>query len=173
MNNKRFAWLILWITIGLNTLQAQTNKRQFSPEAFKQKLENYITKNAGLTEEEAQAFFPIYREMKQKQGELMKQIRQLKKDARKEDTTVDKCKSILTQIGKLKTESAEVEATYYLKIAEVVSPQKVVKAIIAEDKFHRESLTRMNRPNGSNKGEGKDDSQHRMRKVRPAQQANQ
>ncbi|MCM1109484.1 MAG: hypothetical protein NC388_10645 [Clostridium sp.] len=173
MNNKRFAWLILWIAISLNTLQAQTNKKQFSPEEFKQKLENYITKNAGLTEEEAKAFFPIYSEMKQKQGELMKQIRQLKKNARKEETKDSEYSSIVSQINKLKIESAEVEAKYYLKICKSVSPKKVFEAMRAEDKFHRESLRRMNRPNNSLKHEGKNDSQHRMRKVRPAQQANQ
>ena len=38
--------------------------RGFNKQEFRQRVENYITKEANLTEEEAKAFFPIYNEYK-------------------------------------------------------------------------------------------------------------
>ena len=63
------------------TMMAQPQQRgKFNPEMYKAKLESYITGEAGFTPAEAQAFYPIYHEMKDKQRQLQRRIFWLKKN---------------------------------------------------------------------------------------------
>ena len=63
--------LILWLTMMLScAAYAQQWGQQpgrFDPQRFQKELEQFITKEAGLTPKEAAAFFPVYREMMNKQ----------------------------------------------------------------------------------------------------------
>ena len=139
-----FSFLLLGIA-----LMAQPQQRgKFNPQEFKAKLESYVTAEAGFTQSEAQAFYPIYFEMKGKQRGIQRKIFQLKKNA--PQTGADKDYSLIIQkIKDLGVEMAQLEVTYYKKLCQVVSPQKVYKAMCAEDQFHRKMLEDMggqNRP---------------------------
>ena len=48
--------------------------QKFSPEKYQADMEQYIAKEAGLTPQEASAFFPLFREMQQKQRALYNQM---------------------------------------------------------------------------------------------------
>ena len=61
------------------SLSAQEQKK-FSPEKFQADMEQYITKEAELTPEEAERFFPLYREMQQKQRKIYNQMKQARKN---------------------------------------------------------------------------------------------
>ena len=88
-------FLIIYLSAFL--LMAQNQQRgKFNPQEFKAKLENYITQEANLTTSEAQAFFPIYFEMKGKQRQLQRQIYRIKNNA-PADNANDKDFSIAIQ----------------------------------------------------------------------------
>ena len=57
------AVLMLMVVLSIKAEEQQ----KFSPEKFQAALEQHITNEAGLTPEEAAKFFPLYREMQQKQ----------------------------------------------------------------------------------------------------------
>ncbi|MBO5180326.1 MAG: hypothetical protein J6B92_00300 [Paraprevotella sp.] len=157
MNSKRFLGLILWMTLSLSALQAQQQKKRFSPEEFKAKLEQCITRKASLTPEEAKAFFPIFHEMRTKQRELMEGIRKLKRQDMPADAKDKDYASVVSEINKKKIESAKLEADYYNKLCKAVPAQKVYKAMKAEDRFHRDMLQRGNNKNrrpGNGRGQG-------------------
>ena len=122
-------------------VNAQSQQRgKFNPEEFKAKLESYITCEAGFTQSEAQVFYPIYHEMKGKQRQLQRRIYRLKNNAPAENA-VDKDFALTIQkIKDLGVEIAQLEVNYYKKMCNAVSPQKVYKAMCAEDKFHRKML---------------------------------
>ena len=66
MNYKRRLILsLLAVVVSVSTF-AQDNQR-FSPERFEANLQEYITKEAKLTAQEAEKFFPVYKEMRDKQ----------------------------------------------------------------------------------------------------------
>jgi len=142
-----FSFLLLGIA-----LMAQPQQRgKFNPQEFKAKLEAYVTAEAGFNSSEAQAFYPIYFEMKGKQRGLQRQIFQLKKNA--PQAGADKDYSLIIQkIKDLGVEMAQLEVTYYKKLCQVVPPQKVYKAMCAEDQFHRKMLEDMGGQQRPNRG---------------------
>lgn len=135
------------------TMMAQQPQRgKFNPQEFKAKLESYVTQEAGFTQAEAQAFYPIYFEMKGKQRGLQRKIFQLKKNAPTADASDNEFAITIQKIKDLGVEMAQLEVSYYKKMCQAVSPQKVYKAMCAEDQFHRKMLENFdggrNRPQG-------------------------
>ncbi|MBQ6191914.1 MAG: hypothetical protein IJK51_06415 [Bacteroidaceae bacterium] len=148
------SFLLLLAPCSLLLINAQQQQRgKFNPQEFKAKLEAYVTAEAGFTQSEAQVFYPIYFEMKGKQRGLQRQIFQLKKNAPQagddKDYTI-----IIQKIKDLGVEMAKLEVNYYKKMYAVVSPQKVYKAMCAEDKFHRKMLEGFGQDKHDRKGQG-------------------
>ena len=73
-----FTLLLLLAPCSLLLVNAQQQRGKFNPEEFKAKLESYVTAEAGFTPAEAQAFYPIYHEMKGKQRQLQRRIHKLR-----------------------------------------------------------------------------------------------
>ena len=67
------AVLMMMFVLGVNAEEQQ----KFSPEKFQADLEQFITNEAGFTTEEAAKFFPLYREMQQKQRAVYNKMREL------------------------------------------------------------------------------------------------
>ena len=132
-------FLIIYLSSFM--LMAQQQQRgKFNPEEFKAKLESYVTSEAGFTQSEAQTFYPIYHEMKGKQRQLPRKIFWLKKNAPAENADPKDFALTIQKIKDLGLEIAQLEVNYYKKMCNAVSPQKVYKAMCAEDKFHRMML---------------------------------
>ena len=128
---------------------AQQHQRgKFKPDEFKAKLENYITQKVGFTQEEAQAFYPIYFEMKGKQRQLQRKIFWLKKNEPCANAADKDFAIAIQKIKDLSVEMAQLEVNYYKKLCGAVSPRKVYAAMRAEDEFHRQMLENFdnNRP---------------------------
>lgn len=134
----------LLLSVAASAQPQEGNGRpRFNPEEFKQRMEQALTKEAGLTAEEAKAFFPIYHEMKAKQRERINQIRELKK---KPYTTQEAYADAIAKIKNLQVDMAKVELDYYKKLVKAVPAEKVFKAMSAEDKFHRQMVQGQRKP---------------------------
>ena len=124
--------LMLMIVLG-----AQAEEQQkFSPEKFQADLEQYITTEAGLTNEEAAKFFPLYREMQQKQRVVYNKIHELFKLPHDEAS----CKRAIQRRDQLEIELKQIAQTYHNKFLRVIPASKVIGTIVAEDKFHRRAF---------------------------------
>lgn len=140
------ATLALLVFAATQTATAQGGGHGgFSPEKFQADLEEYITKEAGLTPREAAAVFPIYRELGQKQRERMDQIRRL--SMIKGDNEAECAKSIRA-CDKLDIEIKQLDQTYHAKMIKVTSAQKVFRMLRAEMMFHRRALRKFNDKKG-------------------------
>ena len=135
-----FTLILLLAPCSLLLVNAQQQRGKFNPEEFKAKLESYVTSQAGFTQSEAQAFYPIYHEMKGKQRQLQRRIYRLKNNIPAENADDKEFALVIQKIKDLGVEIAQLEVNYYKKMCNVVSPQKVYKAMCAEDKFHRKML---------------------------------
>ena len=124
--------LMLMVVLG-----AQAEEQQkFSPEKFQAELEQYITTEAGLTNDEAAKFFPLYREMQKKQRVVYNKIHELFKLPHDEAS----CKRAIQRRDQLEIELKQIAQTYHNKFLRVIPASKVIGTIIAEDKFHRRAF---------------------------------
>ena len=129
-----FAVLMLMVVLGASAEEQQ----KFSPEKFQADLEQYITTEAGLTNEEAAKFFPLYREMQQKQRVVYNKMHELFKLPHDEAS----CKRAVQRRDQLEIELKQIAQTYHNKFLRVLPASKVIGTIIAEDKFHRRAFRR-------------------------------
>ena len=127
-----FAVLMFVVVLGASAEEQQ----KFSPEKFQADLEQYITTEAGLTNEEAAKFFPLYREMRQKQRVVYNKIHELFKLPHDEAS----CKRAIQRRDQLEIELKQIAQTYHNKFLRVIPASKVIGTIVAEDKFHRRAF---------------------------------
>lgn len=119
---------------GMPQMQQQM---KFSPEKFQADLEQYITKKACLTPQEAAKFFPIYKEMQSKQRAVYERQRQLGwvKPADEKG-----CEKVIRQRDEYDLELKRIQQTYHNKFLSVISASKLYDVLNAEDRFHRQML---------------------------------
>lgn len=151
---KKVIIIFSYLLICSFSALAQQRQGKFNPEEFKAKLESFVTREAGFTQAEAQAFYPIYFEMKAKQRRLQRNICQLKKNAPGANAEEKDFAIAIQKIKDLGVEMAQLEVTYYKKLCQAVSPQKVYRAMCAEDTFHRKMLEDFGHDKNRPKGHG-------------------
>ena len=67
--------LLLILTAFITLQLAAQPPEGFNPKRFQQEMEQFITREAGLTPAEAARFFPIFNELQQKQRKLFDKMR--------------------------------------------------------------------------------------------------
>lgn len=148
--------MTILLTVGLTaTVLAQPggngnspHRRQFSPEAFKQELQNFITKEAQLNEKESKDLFPILFEMLSKKRANQKERMQLMHSV-KPETTDAQYATIIDKVTTLDIEDKRIEKEYYKKFQKVLSNKKVFQVRIALDRFQMEALRKFQRKGGN------------------------
>ncbi len=119
---------------GMPVLQAQQRA---------DKVENlrveYITRQVGLTEAEAEKFWPLYNEYHLKLRENRKLSRQLTQKNSK-DLTEDDARSFLDNEARLRREEYDIYNRYSEWIRKVIGDKKYVLLRSAEESFRREMV---------------------------------
>ena len=127
---------------GFPQQNIQQQQQRFSPEKYQADLEQYITKEACLTPQEASAFFPLFREMQKKQRALYNKMRE---DVRIKPTDEAACKKMIQKRDQVELELKSIQQTYHNKFFGVMPASKVFDVIKAEDNYHRGLLRNMGR----------------------------
>lgn len=146
---KRLFLATLAITITLGT-QAQNNRHdegKFSPEKFDSELRNFITTEAHLTQQEAAAFFPLYKEMQQKQRTVFDKQRELGRDKPKDE---EACRQAIVQRDEMDIELKRIQQAYHQRFFKALPASKVYDILKAERRFHRKAMRNW----GQNHGQG-------------------
>ena len=120
-----------------------TNK--FSPEKFEADMKAFITSQAHLTSQEADAFFPLLKEMHEKQREIYGRMTQAD---RKRPTDEKGFAEALRQSDRANVELRQLEERYHQKMLKVLPASKVYDAVKAESRFHRQAMRVWQRPTG-------------------------
>lgn len=130
--------LICVICLTLNLVNGFADEPQkFSPEKFQAELEQFIAKEACLTKEESEKFFPLYREMQQKQRAVFQQMKALGRNKPADEAG---CKQAVQKRDALELEQHRILQLYHNKFLTVLPASKVYDVIIAENRFHRRAL---------------------------------
>ncbi len=136
--NRRIALFALLCFCALGAAAQQ--QQRFKPDEFRAQLEHHIIKEARLTREEADKFFPIFNEMKEKQRQIAQKAQELK---RKCPSTDKEAQEQVNKIAELGVQQAKVEKDYYAKLLKVVPARKLLCALTADDGFHRQMVQKM------------------------------
>ena len=123
--------------------ETEKKRRHFSPEEFQKKQKEFIMKKAEMTDEQAEAFFPLFFELQKKKFELEGNARREMKFKRKEKPTDEQCRKFVNKMAEVKVEIAKLEQAYIEKYLEVVPPCKLLEIQHAEGMFQRHLMKEM------------------------------
>ncbi|MBQ0023623.1 MAG: hypothetical protein KBT29_10345 [Prevotellaceae bacterium] len=131
-------------------------RMEFSPENFIKELKGFVTREAQLTPDEANKFFPLFFEMHEKTRKIQETQRDLIiKSMRCDENKMSESDyaKIVDQLTKLEVSSKEVEHAYYKKFHTVLSWKKVYKVRNAINRFHMYALSRYQGRNTMNRNQ--------------------
>ena len=129
--------LSLSVALLLGVSAFADEPQKFSPEKFQAEMEQFITQEACLTPEESAKFFPLLREMHQKQRAIQCQI---KKECKIKPVDEAECKKAVQKRDVYELELKNIQQTYHNKFFSVLPASKVYDVIKAEDRFHRRAF---------------------------------
>lgn len=133
---RQTAIILVLQLLMVTTVSAQGQKK-FSPEKFDADMEQFVTREASLTPQEAEKFFPLFREMHKKQRDVYRKIREATKQKPADDKASE---ATLKLCDKLNIELREIEQTYHQKMMKAIPAKKVYESIMAESRFHRRMM---------------------------------
>ena len=116
---------------------------KFDFEQFRKDLTKHISTRAGFTAKEAQAFFPLFFEMKAKQRSYMRKTVRAYRRVEKEDLKEKECQKILREVENLEDKKDEMERTYMQRLEKAVGAKKLMKALNADHEFGRKMFHNM------------------------------
>lgn len=116
---------------------------RFSRERFMQDLRAYITREAGLSQQEANAVFPLFFEMKAKMHDLQERINRSLGNAARRSSNERDCQRTLNEMTHMKAKQQKLEADFMKRMAKTVSSQKLVKILVADQNFGRDRFRQM------------------------------
>ncbi len=138
------------LVLLLFVLKASADEPQkFSPEKFQADMEQFISQEAGLTSDEATKFFPLFREMQQKQRAVFKKM---KKECGVKPADDASCKKCVQKRDAYELELKKIQQSYHNKFFSVISASKVYDVLKAEERFHRRTFKNWGQGRGHKKG---------------------
>lgn len=136
---KKVLICMMFLLAGSYVCQAD-EPQKFSPEKFQAEMEQFITKEAGLTADEGAKFFPLFREMQRKQRAVFGKMRQ---EGRVKPTDDASCKRLVQKRDEVELELKKIQQNYHNKFFTVLSASKVFDVLRAEERFHRQTFRNM------------------------------
>lgn len=118
--------------------QRRDGRPPFNPKEFRKAVEDFITRQAGLTPKEAHDFFPLYHEMKEQQRNVQGKMHRATQRVEKERLTDADCRRIVAQVKKFRQEYHDIETRYFRKFEHILPPNKLLRVMNAERKFGQE-----------------------------------
>ena len=138
---KKFIAIFV-LTMAVSMGYAQDTRERFSPERFQAEMEQFVVREANLTQQEAARFLPIFSEMNAKLRQIYHQQRQL---ARSKPTDDQSCMEAIKKNDQLDIELKQIQQTYHNKYLTVLPGVKAYQVMCAENRFHREMLKKWSR----------------------------
>ena len=141
-----------------NQQQGPVRNEQFSPAEYFQQQREFFISNAQLTEQEAEAFFPVYNELQQKKRELNREIRRIMREEGGPEMSQEQCLKAIDAKAEANIKIAALEKEYLQKFKEILPASKILKIQNAEEQFNSQILKDIQQTRG-----------HQFQQQQPAQ----
>jgi hypothetical protein len=141
------------LSLILGSCFAATAARDTAKERKFEELRNAILiEKLALTAQEQKDFLPLYKEYKDKEKLLIKQIRSIMRNAQKTDISEIEAKKMLTTLKNLNQQKADLHKSYTDKFLTVLPAQKVLKLYAVEREIRKILMSKIKERKGSGKG---------------------
>lgn len=127
---------MIWATGG-------DDQHRLSVEEFRAKQQAYITEKAGLTQDEAARFFPVYFELQEMKKQMNDNVWNLIRKGKAENVSEIEYEEIMEGIYEARIASDRLEKSYFESFKKILSCKKIYLIQEAEMRFHRELLRDM------------------------------
>ena len=128
--------LLAAFTITVSAI-AQGHDKRLSRKDYTRQLELFIIREAQFNAKEADEFLKIFKEMQQKQRKVFEAMKFVGKKYPQDESA---CAEAIRKKDKMDIELKTLQQHYHNKLLKVLPACKVLKAIKAEDRFHRQML---------------------------------
>lgn len=129
------------------TLQAQDEDVIAQDPKARERIEaariGLISERLGLTPEQAERFWPIYREFNQKRSEMIGEFRQAQRQVGPDNTDPERQKELVDLGLKIKQRELDLEKDYSGRMMKVITAQQVLNLRNAEKEFQRIILNQL------------------------------
>ncbi len=141
--------LLPLFTLNLSAQSAQgqrQNNRRMNMQEFEKRKREFVQKEAGLNQDEANKYFPLSSELTQKKFELHKQHREKVQRIRENSNISDgEYRKLLENDVDIKVKEAALDKEYAAKFEKVLTPEKLFKAQQAERDFMQSEVANFRR----------------------------
>lgn len=132
--------ILLTIILSISSISLFAQKSRMSREEFRQCQEKYIKKQTGLTQQEAQQFFPLYFELQDKKDAINRQAWAQMRKGKEENLSEAEYNKIVEEIIKARISCDQLDLEYLHKYQKFLSSKQIFNIQRAEMWFHRELL---------------------------------
>lgn len=146
---KSIIILISALIINVFSFSVFAQQRKMDMREYEKRKMEFIKKEAGLTQEEANKYFPLNSELSQKKFELNKNFRDKTQNMKKGDMSDEEYRKLLEGDMNLKLKEAELDKEYSDKFEKALSPQKLYKAQQAERNFMMKEVSKFREERGN------------------------
>lgn len=143
---KKILLILILLCCSTPFIVAQEQqKKHYSHEEYCKQQQEFITKHAKLTPEEAKQFFPLFFELQKSKWEINKEARKRTKKDNEQEITAEEFNKLVNKIADAKIKIAQLEKSYIEKYLKVIPARKILDVQRAEDRFQREMIKKMAR----------------------------
>ena len=139
--------LLLMCTSGILFAQDETAPPQTVDPRAREKVEaariGLISNRLGLTTEQAERFWPIYREFSRKQGEVRQEFQQAQRSVDPKNSDPKQQEALINLGLKLRQQEVDLEKDYSGRILQVITAQQLISLRKAEQDFRQLILNQL------------------------------
>lgn len=139
---RYFVILIMFLSSFVANAQAPDGKdnRRFDPQKFERQLEGFVLKRLELSQTEASAFLPLFRQKRKAEVAIMDSGR---KNRHKRPSSEKEWAQALKTFDANEVRLKKIQQEYHERMLKVIPASKIMKMVKAEEDFHREVFSKM------------------------------
>jgi len=138
---------ILLVMLMASPLYTRAQEEEIQDPKAREKIEaariGLISERLGLTPEQAERFWPVYREFTQKRGEMVREFRQAQREVGPDNKDHDTQRELVELGLKIKQRQLDLEKDYSRRMMDVISAQQIMNLRNAEKEFQRMILNQL------------------------------
>ena len=134
---------MIFMAIPVMADTPENARSKFDPERFEASMEQYITTKAGLTPQEAERFFPLFRQMQSQIRVCFNEMRRFHHTDTNDNVMSAKA---IRRMDSIDIEIKKIQQKYHNCFLKILPAGKVLEILKAEDKFHRQAFKQVFAP---------------------------